>query len=88
MALVSVKSKILKLFHNFGYTVVNNKKAYTRLFLDTPNFDMMSMNMFLYFKRVFEITKNINGTVVECGIHRGWSLIMLTYLVFEQNKSR
>ncbi len=88
MTFVSVKLIILKLFHNFGYTVLNNKKAYTRLLLDAPKFDMMSMNMFLYFKRVFEITKNINGTVVECGVHRGWSLIMLAYLVFEQNKSR
>lgn len=42
----------------------------------------------LCFQRMFEIIKNVEGDVVECGVAAGYSLLQLSILVAEESKNR
>lgn len=43
---------------------------------------------FLYFKRLFDVVREIDGDIVECGVGHGSSLLMLAFLVKEEMKGR
>lgn len=43
---------------------------------------------FLYFKRMFELIADVPGDVVECGVYRGTTLLMLCYHAREEGSKR
>jgi len=43
---------------------------------------------FLYFKRLFDLVKDVEGDIVECGVAQGHSLLYLAILVKQEMKGR
>ena len=51
--------------------------------------DPSRLKKFIYQYEIFKITKNLNGSVVECGVFKGNSLIrFLTYNSLFKNKKK
>jgi hypothetical protein len=47
-----------------------------------------ALNRFAYFGRIFDRIKTIDGDVVECGVYRGLSLILLAVYVRNEGRHR
>lgn len=53
-----------------------------------PMMTFPNMERFLYFKRLFDRVIDIDGDIVECGIGKGDSLLMLAFLAKEEMRGR
>lgn len=69
-----------------GFEIVrwDRKKHQTRY----VEFTYMQVAKFLYFKRIFDQVKHLNGDVVECGVGPGHSLLMWAILLKDEMKRR
>lgn len=57
-------------------------------FLRVPQMCYPQVARFLYFKRLFDLVRNVEGDVVECGIGQGHSLLQFALLVKDEMKGR
>lgn len=70
----------------FGFEMTNLRK---RMHNTTEvEFTYIQVSKFLYFKRVFDLIRNLDGDVVECGVGPGHSLLMFSFLAREEGKRR
>lgn len=56
--------------------------------IGVPPMTWAATSKFLYFQRMFDIIKDTDGDVVECGVGRGNSLLYLALLVKDEMKGR
>lgn len=77
-----MKKIIKKMISALGYDVVRQKEDYG---LRMNYFDIQK---FLYFKRMFDMVKDIPGDIVECGVGSGKSFAYFASLVKEESKKR
>ena len=53
-----------------------------------PTFTAVEIGRFLFFKRLLDLVKGVEGDIVECGVGRGRSLLYLALLYREEEKGR
>jgi hypothetical protein len=53
-----------------------------------PTFTAVQVGRFLFFKRLLDLLNDVEGDVVECGVGRGRSLLLLALLCREEEKGR
>lgn len=53
-----------------------------------PTFTTVEAARFLFFKRLLDLVNDVEGDVVECGVGRGRSLLLLALLCREEEKGR
>ncbi len=51
-------------------------------------FNLTNAAKFLYLKRMLDIVHNIKGDIVECGVGRGRSVLMLAFLTHDEGSRR
>lgn len=76
------KTPVRKLLEACGYTLRRAE------FMDQGAFDLASVSRLLYFKRLFDRIRNVPGDIVECGVGRGDSLLMLALLAKDEGAER
>ncbi len=52
------------------------------------NFNYKHAARFLYFKRCYDMIRDLEGDIAECGVGRGESLLMLAFLIKESGGGR
>jgi len=62
-----------------GYKVVS-EHAYAM--------DVRQMRNFLYYSHLYSMIKNIDGSIVECGVGKGRSLLYFSFLAMQENTGR
>ncbi len=78
-----LKSVVKEIFAAQGYEVRKSSPE-----LQGVKMNNIEVTRFLYFKRVFDLIKNIDGDIVECGVWKGESLLMFAFLVKDEMKGR
>lgn len=53
-----------------------------------PTFTAVQVGRFLFFKRMLDLVSDIEGDIVECGVGKGRSLLLLALLCREEEKGR
>lgn len=53
-----------------------------------PTFEIINTCRLLFFKRMLDLVSDVEGDIVECGVGRGRSLLLLSLLSFEEGKGR
>lgn len=76
------KKMIKKALIVFGYEI--RKKPSICL----PEMNCLTVARLLYFKRLFDLIKPVDGDVVECGVGYGNSFLMLASLIKDEMKGR
>ncbi len=78
-----VKSIVKRIFAARGYEVLRSSAELQGLKMTNNR-----IARFLYFKRVFDMARDIDGDIVECGVGKGESLLMFAFLVKDEMKGR
>ena len=76
------KSRIKRSLNYFGNNVLK-LSAYKRFKIHYESFAHL-----LYFKEIYDLVKNLDGDIVECGVGHGHSLYKLCCLACYENKGR
>lgn len=57
-------------------------------FVHVPSMSLKQMKRLSYFSRMLALARNVDGTVVECGVGTGDSLLMLLFLSHQEGRGR
>jgi hypothetical protein len=56
--------------------------------LPVPAFSLMNAGRFLYQRRLFDVVKDLDGDIVECGVGMGATLLMWSELCYDEGRHR
>ena len=79
----ALRSIIKKAFAVLGYEIQRSSEKPEGLRMDYP-----TIAKFSYYRRIFDMIKDIDGDIVECGVAAGNSLLLFAFLAKEEMKGR